>query len=60
MMDVKKPHETLPEVMGGRKPKLFMDIHSVSDVNEPEVDLSLPGPATSETFDGNPNAYGTM
>jgi hypothetical protein len=28
-------------------------------VNEPEVDLSLlPGPATSETFDGNPNAYG--
>jgi hypothetical protein len=31
----------------------------VSDVNEPEVDLSLlPGPATSETFDGNPNAYG--
>src|SRR6478736_472133 len=56
---VKKPHEALPEVMGGRKPKLVFDIHSVSDVNEPEVDLSLlPGPATSETFDGNPNAYG--
>jgi len=28
-------------------------------VNEPEVDLSLlPGPATSETFDGDPKAYG--
>src|ERR1043165_1669144 len=56
---VKKPHEALPEVMGGRKPKLVFDIHSISDVNEPEVALSLlPGPATSETFDGNPNAYG--
>jgi NADH-quinone oxidoreductase subunit G len=55
---VKKPHETLPEVMG-RKPKLLLDIHSVSDINEPGVDLSLlPGPATSETFDGNPLAYG--
>jgi len=56
---VKKPHEALPEVMGGRKPKLVFDIHTVSDVNEPEVDLSLlPGPATSETFDGKPGAYG--
>jgi NADH-quinone oxidoreductase subunit G len=58
-VDVKKPHEPLPDVMGGRKPKLVFDIHSVSDINEPDVDLSiLPGPATSETFDGNPNAYG--
>jgi NADH-quinone oxidoreductase subunit G len=56
---VTKPHEALPEVMGGRKPKLVFDIHSVSDVNEAEVDLSLlPGPATSETFDGKPGAYG--
>jgi NADH-quinone oxidoreductase subunit G len=56
---VKKPHEALPEVMGGRKPKLLFDIHSLSDVNKPEVDLSLlPGPATNETFDGNPNAFG--
>lgn len=56
---VKKPHEALPEVMGGRKPKLMFDIHSLSDINEPEVDLSLlPGPATNETFNGNPNAYG--
>src|SRR5258705_6683282 len=58
-VNVKKPHEALPEVMGGRKPKLVFDIHAVSDVNPPEVDLAeLPGPATSETFDGNPNAYG--
>ena len=36
--------------MGGRAPKLLMDIHSVSDVNS--VDISaLPGPATSKTFD---------
>ena len=56
---VRKPHEALPEVMGGRNPKLVFDIHSVSDVNEPEVALSLlPGPATSATFDGHPNAYG--
>jgi NADH-quinone oxidoreductase subunit G len=56
---VTKPHEALPEVMGGRKPKLVFDIHAISDVNEPEVDLSLlPGPATSETFDGNPTASG--
>ena len=58
-MGVKKPHEALPEVMGGRKPKLVFDIHSVSGVNEPEVDLSLlPGPATNETFNGNPNSFG--
>ncbi len=47
---VRKPHEMLPEVMGGRKPKLLMDIHSISDVNK--VDLSqLPGPATGKTFE---------
>jgi NADH-quinone oxidoreductase subunit G len=55
----KKPHEALAEVMGGRKPKLVFDIHAVSDVNPPEVDLAeLPGPATSETFDGKPHSYG--
>ncbi|MBS1760911.1 MAG: (2Fe-2S)-binding protein [Bacteroidetes bacterium] len=44
-----KPKETLPEVMGGRDPKLLMDIRKVSGVNS--VDISqLPGPATSETF----------
>jgi NADH-quinone oxidoreductase subunit G len=54
-----KPHEMLAEVMGGRKPKLVFDIHSVSDVNPAEVDLAeIPGPATSETFNNNPHAYG--
>ncbi|MBA4166630.1 MAG: (2Fe-2S)-binding protein [Chitinophagaceae bacterium] len=46
------PHETLQEVMGGRQPRLLMDIHSVSEVNKPEVDLSeIQGPATGEVFE---------
>jgi NADH-quinone oxidoreductase subunit G len=50
-VDTKKPKEILPDVMGGRKAKLLMDIHDVSDVNKPEIDLSkIPGPATSLTF----------
>jgi NADH-quinone oxidoreductase subunit G len=37
--------------MGGRNPKLLMDIHDVSDVNDPDVDLSkINGPATGATF----------
>jgi len=48
-VDVKKPEEFLPEVMGGRHPKLVMDIHSISDVNKVELS-ELPGPATSKTF----------
>src|SRR6266496_5158872 len=48
------PNETIAEVMGGRKPKLLFDIHSISGVNPPDVDLAeLPGPATSETFASN-------
>jgi len=47
---VHKPQETLPEIMG-RNPRLLMDIHSVSEVNKPDVDLSLlPGPAHSDDF----------
>jgi NADH-quinone oxidoreductase subunit G len=46
---LQKPAEVLPEVMGGRHPKLLMDIHSVSDVNSVELS-ELPGPATSKTF----------
>jgi len=46
-----KPQETISEVMGGRSPKLLMDIHNVSDVNDPSVDLSvIQGPATGKTF----------
>jgi NADH-quinone oxidoreductase subunit G len=45
------PKETLPEVMSGRQPKLLMDIHSVSEVNRPDVDLStIEGPAHSTDF----------
>ena len=44
------PQETIAEVMG-RKPKMLMDIHSVSDVNSPLIDLSkIEGPATSDVF----------
>lgn len=47
----KKPAETIAEVMGGRDPKLLMDIHKVSGVNDPAVDLSeVNGPPTSDTY----------
>jgi NADH-quinone oxidoreductase subunit G len=41
--------------MGGRHPKLLMDIHSVSEVNKNSVHLSaIEGPATAEVFnEGN-------
>ncbi len=49
-LDAKKAQEVLPEVIG-RKPKLLMDIHSVSEVNRPEIDLSkIEGPAHSDDF----------
>jgi NADH-quinone oxidoreductase subunit G len=51
-LDVKRPGETIAEVMGGRKPKLLMDIHKVSEVNKPNVHLSeIEGPATKEVFE---------
>jgi NADH-quinone oxidoreductase subunit G len=54
-INVQKPHETIAEVMGGRHPKLLMDIHSVSEVNKNSVHLSaIEGPATAEVFnEGN-------
>src|SRR5215813_1408042 len=46
-IDVKKPEETFEKLMNGRKPRYFMDIHDVSGVNKPNIDLSLiEGPAT--------------
>ncbi len=49
-----KPNETFEAVNDGRKPKLLMDIHSVSEVNKPEVQLSLiDGPAHSKVFNQN-------
>jgi NADH-quinone oxidoreductase subunit G len=46
-----KPTETFKAVHDGRDPQLLMDIHSVSEVNDPTVDLSaIAGPATSAVF----------
>jgi len=51
-----KPEETVAKVMGGRAPKLLMDIHDVSEVNDPSIDLSkINGPATSATFSKEKN-----
>jgi len=46
-----KPAETIQRVMGGLKPRLLMDIHSISEVNNPEIELSeINGPATGSVF----------
>lgn len=45
------PKETLKEVMDGVDPKLLMDIHSISEVNNPRIYLSdIQGPAHSKDF----------
>lgn len=50
-VDVVMPKDPLVEVIG-RNPKLLMDIHSVSEVNQPQIDLSkIPGPATGAVFE---------
>jgi NADH-quinone oxidoreductase subunit G len=51
-----KPNETIARVIG-KKPNLLMDIHTVTEVNKVELS-ELPGPATNETFNGNPTATG--
>jgi NADH-quinone oxidoreductase subunit G len=49
--NITKPKEIFSAVHGGRNPKLLMDIHSVSEVNDPSVDLSeINGPATGNVF----------
>lgn len=49
--NIQKPKEIFSAVHGGRQPKLLMDIHSVSEVNDPAVDLSaINGPATGDIF----------
>ncbi len=46
-----KPKETYGEVMNGRTPKILMDIHKISEVNEENRDLSqLNRPANSSDF----------
>ena len=48
---LEKPSETVKKVMNGRDPKLLMDIHSISDVNKPDIHLSeINGPAHSSDF----------
>ena len=53
-----KTKETLPEVMGGRNPRLLLDIKQVTDVNQVDLNV-IPGPATSATFNGHPKSVGT-
>jgi len=48
---LQKPHETIVNVLHGRSPKLLMDIHSVSEVNRPNIKLSeIKGPSHSDDF----------
>jgi len=58
---VERPQEVLYDVLDGRKPKLLMDIHSVSEVNRPTIDLSrIEGPAHSTDFGPHtPHPVGT-
>ena len=47
-----RPTEIFQPVHDGRQPKLMMNIHDVSEVNKPTIDLSLiEGPAHSTDFD---------
>ena len=49
------PSPILIDKVIGKQPKILMDIHSISDVNRPEVDLSkIEGPAHSNDFSGTP------
>lgn len=48
----KKPSEALPKLMKGRDPKILLDIHNVSEVNETDMDISqIYGPATSKDYE---------
>lgn len=50
-LKVEKPEEIFPKIMNGRTPKLLLDIHDVSGVNHPEIELSkIEGPAHSDDF----------
>ncbi len=49
-MGLKMPEETIAKVMGGKEPKLLMDIHTISDVNLVELS-EVEGAATSKTFE---------
>jgi NADH-quinone oxidoreductase subunit G len=50
--------ETFTAVMDGRQPQLLMDIHTVSEVNDPSIDLSeVNGPATSRLYNKKDNKH---
>jgi NADH-quinone oxidoreductase subunit G len=50
-IDLKVPKETMPHVMDERDPKILMEIHHVSGVNQPEIHLSeIPGPPHSDDY----------
>ena len=51
--NLQQPGEVFEKLMH-RKPKLLMDIHAVSEINNPALHLSeLPGAATSDIFENN-------
>ena len=51
---LKRPDEILVKVMDGRSPRLLMDIHNISEVNQPQIELSkIQGPPSGEVFDEN-------
>jgi NADH-quinone oxidoreductase subunit G len=53
-LNLVQPAETMSKVMHGRGPKLLMDIHSVSEVNKPDIELSqLNRPAHSDDFNND-------
>ena len=46
-----KPSPILIEKVIGKQPKYLLDIHTISDVNKPEIELSkISGPAHSDDF----------
>lgn len=46
------PAETITKVMNGLEPRKLMNIHSISDVNDPDINLGeIPGPAHGSDFD---------
>jgi len=48
---LQKPKEVLYDVLTTHKPRLLMDIHSISEVNKPKTELSMiSGPAHSTDF----------
>lgn len=53
---LKTPGEVMEKLMG-QKPRLLMDIHTVSEVNQPTIHLSeLPGAAVGDIFNQTSNS----